>query len=159
CTAGRGRRCGENTGSGTCGRPSRTISSASSRYDGAPSEPDLRLRRIGRGGILMRLQGSLGVAASAAAALLMLAAPAAAAEEEAARRLLDAAAEAMGGWDRLSRVENVVLTGFGQRLYQDGGGNVTGDVNAPPKWQAVADAERVFDLANGRALNLERRSF
>src|SRR5690606_17588365 len=61
--------------------------------------------------------------------------------------------------ERLESVRNFVLTGFGQRLYQDGGGNLSGDVNAPPKWRAVADAQRTFDLANGRALNQERQSY
>src|SRR5690606_2531269 len=83
----------------------------------------------------------------------------AAAQEDAARRLLESTAEAMGGLDRLRRVRNFVLTGFGQRLYQDGGGNVTGDPDAPPKWRAIADAQRTFDLANGRALNQERQSY
>src|SRR5690606_23684937 len=30
---------------------------------------------------------------------------------------------------------------------------------APPKWRAVADAQRTFDLVNGRALNQERQSY
>jgi hypothetical protein len=106
----------------------------------------------------MRLRGLFRVAASAAASLIVLAPPAAA-QEDAARRLLESAAEAMGGLARLESVHNIVLTGFGQRLYQDGGGNVTGDVNAPPKWRAVADAQRTFDLENGRALNQERLSY
>src|SRR5690606_38070458 len=106
----------------------------------------------------MRLQGSFRAAASAAAAFIVLAAPVAA-QEDASRRLLESAAEAMGGLERLESVRNVVLTGFGQRLYQDGGGNVTGDPEAPPKWRAVADAQRTFDLVNGRALNQERQSY
>jgi len=106
----------------------------------------------------MVLQGSFRIAALAAAAVVMLGAPAAA-QDDPARRLLESAAEAMGGLERLESVRNVVLTGFGQRLYQDGGGNVTGDVNAPPKWRAVSDAQRTFDLENGRALNQERQSY
>jgi hypothetical protein len=107
----------------------------------------------------MRLrQGSVRAAASVAAVLVVLGAPAAA-QEDASRRLLESAAEAMGGLDHLRGVQNVVLTGFGQRVYQDGGGNVTGDADAPPKWRAVADAQRTFDLANGRALNQERQSY
>src|SRR5690606_34578201 len=65
----------------------------------------------------------------------------------------------MGGLDRLRSVRNFVLTGFGQRLYQDGGGNLVGAPDAPPKWRAVADAQRTFDLVNGRALNQERQSY
>jgi len=105
----------------------------------------------------MRFRRVLG-AACAAAAFIVLVAPVSA-QEEAARRLLESAAEAMGGRARLESVRNVVLTGFGQRLYQDGGGNVTGDPEAPPKWRAVADAQRTFDLVNRRALNQERQSY
>jgi glyoxylase-like metal-dependent hydrolase (beta-lactamase superfamily II) len=83
----------------------------------------------------------------------------AAAQPSAAKRLLDSAAQAMGGLERLQRVENFALTGFGQQLYFDGGGNVTGDVNAPPKWRGVADAQRTFDLRNERAVNQERWAF
>jgi hypothetical protein len=80
------------------------------------------------------------------------------AQTETARRILENAAEAMGGLDRLQGLDNFVLTGFGQAIYQGGGGNVTGDLNAPPKWQAIRDAQRSFDLVNERALNQDRRS-
>ncbi len=96
-------------------------------------------------------------AASVAAALLVLVTPSAA-QEDASQRLLESVAEAMGGVDHLQGVRNFALTGFGQRLYQDGGGNLSGDPNAPPKWRAVADAQRTFDLENDRALNQERQS-
>lgn len=105
----------------------------------------------------MRTNGRALAGAFVAAALALMCS-AAAAQEEPARRLLESVAEAMGGLDRLRSVRNVVLTGFGQRVYQDGGGNLSGDVNAPPKWRAVADAQRTFDLANGRAVNQERQS-
>lgn len=81
------------------------------------------------------------------------------AQESASRELLLSVAEEMGGLDRLQALDNVVLTGFGQRVYQDGGGNSTGDPNAPPKWRAIADAQRSFDLGNGRALEQERGSY
>jgi glyoxylase-like metal-dependent hydrolase (beta-lactamase superfamily II) len=98
------------------------------------------------------------------AALLTLAAlssvaASASAQPAAAKRLLESAAQAMGGLERLERVENFALTGFGQQLYFDGGGNVTGDVNAPPKWRGVADAQRTFDLRSERAVNQERWAF
>jgi Metallo-beta-lactamase superfamily len=80
------------------------------------------------------------------------------AQQEPATQLVESMAAAMGGKDRLQRVGNFVLTGFGQRAYMDGGGNVTGDVNAPTKWQGVIDAQRTFDLRQARALNQERRS-
>jgi len=83
----------------------------------------------------------------------------ASAQEDASRALLMSVADAMGGLDRLRDIDNFVLTGFGQQVYMDGGGNVTGDVNAPPKWRAVADAQRTFDLENERALSEERRSY
>ncbi|HEU4617716.1 MAG TPA: MBL fold metallo-hydrolase [Gammaproteobacteria bacterium] len=71
-----------------------------------------------------------------------------------ARALLDAAAAAMGGRDRLERLDNFVMTGFGQRYASNG--NISADPNSPPKWQAIAEAERYFDLRNGRALSRER---
>jgi glyoxylase-like metal-dependent hydrolase (beta-lactamase superfamily II) len=75
------------------------------------------------------------------------------------RAVLEQAAQAMGGLERLRSLHNVVMTGFGQRVYFQGGGFITGEEHAPPKWQAVTDAQRTFDLQNGRALNQERNAF
>ncbi|MEO6151851.1 MAG: MBL fold metallo-hydrolase [Croceibacterium sp.] len=92
--------------------------------------------------------------------LLFTAAAGAQAQDDASARVeLDRAAQAMGGLDRLRGLHNVVLTGFGQRLYHEGGGNETGDEHSPIKWQAVTDAQRTFDLPRRRALNQERRAF
>src|SRR4029079_15238713 len=84
--------------------------------------------------------------------------PACAQGNERARAVLERAAEAMGGLERLQRLDNVVLTGFGQRVYFQGGGFLTGEAHAPPKWQSVTDAQRTFDLHHERALNQERRA-
>jgi glyoxylase-like metal-dependent hydrolase (beta-lactamase superfamily II) len=71
-----------------------------------------------------------------------------------ARALLDAAAVAMGGRERIEQLQNVVMTGFGQRYNFNG--NISADPNSPPKWQAVATIERFFDLSGERALVRER---
>jgi glyoxylase-like metal-dependent hydrolase (beta-lactamase superfamily II) len=102
----------------------------------------------------------------AAACLILLAAiglarPALAQANPDARAVLERAAEAMGGLERLQALDNVVYTGFGQRAYYQGGGNITGDPQAPMKWQQLADVQRTFDLApdnlpGGRALYQER---
>jgi glyoxylase-like metal-dependent hydrolase (beta-lactamase superfamily II) len=84
--------------------------------------------------------------------ILSLAAGAAAAQDNAARQVLLSAAEAMGGLQRLRSIDNVVLTGFGQSLNQQGGGNLTSNPRAPAKLQTITDAERVFDLRNDRAV-------
>lgn len=78
------------------------------------------------------------------------------AQERPSRVLLEAAAEAMGGLERIRSLNNIVMTGFGQRYNTNG--NLSPDPNSPPKWVAVADAERSFDLKNKRALNQERQS-
>jgi len=106
----------------------------------------------------MRVNALIVSGACAAVLQVALVRPALA-QDEPAELLLTAVADVMGGLDRLRSIENFVLTGFGQQVYQDGGGNSTGDVNAPPKWRAVADAQRTFDLENGRAMNQERGSY
>jgi glyoxylase-like metal-dependent hydrolase (beta-lactamase superfamily II) len=77
-------------------------------------------------------------------------------DDSSARAALEQAAEAMGGIDRLRGLDNLVLTGFGQRVYYQGGGFLTGERKAPPKWQAVVDAQRTFDLQGERAVYQER---
>ena len=80
------------------------------------------------------------------------------AQQSPAARLLEQVADAMGGRDRLLRIDTLVYTGFGQDAYMDGGGNVTAEVNAPQKWRAIADAQRSFDLKAHRALLQQRRA-
>jgi hypothetical protein len=79
------------------------------------------------------------------------------AQVAAARTALEDAARAMGGLERLQQVSNFQYSGFGQRYSANG--NISPDPETPPKWQAVVDATRTFDLRNGRALNRERNSF
>ena len=99
----------------------------------------------------------MGFGRALALACALLAATGASAQPaDPARAVLEQAAEAMGGLDRLQALDNLVLTGFGQRVYYQGGGNVTGDEKAPPKWQALADVQRTFDLPGERAVYQER---
>lgn len=88
-------------------------------------------------------------------ALLAFTSPVRVAAQE-ARALLEQAAEAMGGLDRLQGLENVTYTGFGQRAYYQGGGNSTGDPMAPMKWQTLTDVQRTFYLHDKVAVNQER---
>src|SRR5262245_10464767 len=78
------------------------------------------------------------------------------AQNNPSRALLEAAAKAMGGLERIRSLDNIVMTGFGQRYNTNG--NLSPDPNSPAKWIAVADAERTFDLRNSRALNQERQN-
>ena len=97
------------------------------------------------------------IARALALACALIAGSAASAQQaDEARAVLERAAEAMGGREKLESLDNLVLTGFGQRVYYQGGGNVTGDAKAPPKWQALADVQRTFDLKKERALYQER---
>lgn len=80
--------------------------------------------------------------------------PLAGAQPLPARSVLESAAEAMGGLDRLRGLDNFVMTGFGQTLSQQGGGNLSPDPRAPAKWQAEHALERTFDLEGRRALEV-----
>ena len=93
---------------------------------------------------------------SSLAAIALIATPAFGQEEPQARALLEAAAAAMGGLERLEGLDNFVMTGFGQRYASNG--NISADPNSPPKWEAIATAERYFALENRRALTRERSS-
>jgi len=75
-----------------------------------------------------------------------------------ARALLEQAAAAMGGLDRLRALDNVVLTGFGLYQGQLGGGDLSPDPRAPHKYQVATDAQRTFDLRGKRALVQDRRA-
>ena len=78
---------------------------------------------------------------------------------DAARTLVERAAEALGGLERIRNIRNITLFGYGQYLYQFGGGNITSSPYAPLKWQAANDLRRVYDLEHDRFLQQERRNF
>ncbi|MEO8308501.1 MAG: MBL fold metallo-hydrolase [Pseudomonadota bacterium] len=80
------------------------------------------------------------------------------AQETPAARLIEQVATAMGGRERLQRIDTMVYTGFGQDAYMEGGGNITAEANAPPKWRAIADAQRSVDLKARRAVVQQRRA-
>ena len=66
----------------------------------------------------------------------VLAAGAAYGQPESARAVLEQAATAMGGAARLQSLDNVVMTGFGQYVNQQGGSALSPDKRAPLKWTA-----------------------
>jgi hypothetical protein len=69
--------------------------------------------------------------------------------------VVNAAAQALGGKDKLLAVKTLRIVGYGQNAYQDGGGNITGSPDAPQKWINVSQ-DRVIDFA-GRRMRLEQR--
>jgi glyoxylase-like metal-dependent hydrolase (beta-lactamase superfamily II) len=79
------------------------------------------------------------------------------AQAPAARDVLEQAAAAMGGRARLESLDNLVMTGFGEYVNQQGGSAPSPDPHAPLKYTVAHDAERVFDLKNERAVNRDRR--
>ena len=78
-------------------------------------------------------------------------------QPQSARDVLEQAAAAMGGLQRLQSLDNLVMTGFGQYVNQQGGSALSPDPHAPLKWTVAHDAERVLDLENERALTRDRR--
>lgn len=73
--------------------------------------------------------------------------------------VIDAAAAALGGAERLRALRNFTLVGYGQYAYQHGGGNISPLPGAPMKYQAANDLRRVYDLENNRWRLSERRVF
>jgi hypothetical protein len=98
-------------------------------------------------------------ASSAALALSFLLPAIGLAQPGGPRQALEKAAGALGGLDRVQKLKNIRLIGYGQYAYMFGGGNITGDPNAPMKFEAANTLERVYDLENGRYQQLERRNY
>jgi hypothetical protein len=73
--------------------------------------------------------------------------------------VLNEAATALGGAERIRAVKNITLVGYAQYAYQMGGGNIDGSPNAPQKYQAANDLRRIYDLQNNRWQATERRNF
>jgi glyoxylase-like metal-dependent hydrolase (beta-lactamase superfamily II) len=67
-----------------------------------------------------------------------------------AMQLVTRAAGALGGRDRVMAIKTLQIIGFGELAYMNGGGNITGDPDAPQKWQSVLEHTRTIDLEHGR---------
>jgi glyoxylase-like metal-dependent hydrolase (beta-lactamase superfamily II) len=66
------------------------------------------------------------------------------------RQLVTRAADALGGRDRVMTLKTLQIVGYGELAYFNGGGNITGDQNAPQKWQKVLEFTRTIDLEQRR---------
>lgn len=75
-----------------------------------------------------------------------------------ARADIEAAAQALGGLDRVQQVKNITLIGYGNYAYQFGGGNVTGSLHAAQRYEAANDLRRVYDFEHDRFQQSERRN-
>jgi glyoxylase-like metal-dependent hydrolase (beta-lactamase superfamily II) len=80
------------------------------------------------------------------------------AQTASARQVVEAAAAALGGAEKLRSIRNITLFGYGQYAYQFGGGRITGDPAAPEKFIAANDLRRVYDLEHNRFQLSERRN-
>ena len=60
------------------------------------------------------------------------------------------AADALGGRDRVMALKTLQIVGYGELAYFNGGGNITGDPDAPQKWQKVLEYTRTIDLEHWR---------
>ena len=106
----------------------------------------------------MRLTRTLTRAAVLTVAIVSWSAHEGHAQGPAARAVVEAAAKALGGLDRIRSVKTITLRGYGQYAYQMGGGRVTGSPEAPEKFIQANDLARVWDLEHGRFQLLERRN-
>jgi glyoxylase-like metal-dependent hydrolase (beta-lactamase superfamily II) len=66
------------------------------------------------------------------------------------RQLVMRAADALGGHDRVMALKTLQIIGYGELAYFNGGGNITGDPDAPHKWQKVLEYTRTIDLEHSR---------
>ncbi len=89
--------------------------------------------------------------------LLTTALPASA--QMSAQSVLEDAAEAMGGLDRIRGIDSLLMTGFSQTLNQDGGSSPSSHPKAPKKWAAQNDVERYFDLDDLSAYQTHRQGY
>jgi metal-dependent hydrolase (beta-lactamase superfamily II) len=80
------------------------------------------------------------------------------AQAPSARQAVEVAAAALGGAGRIRALKNIVLIGYAQYAYQNGGGNISPLPGAPQKYIAANDYRRIYDLEHGRMLHQERRN-
>ena len=75
-----------------------------------------------------------------------------------AAEVIDRAAAALGGRERVLAVNTLTIEGYGQLAYQNGGGNITSSPDAPQKWITVNDHRREIDLRSGRMIVRQRQA-
>ena len=93
------------------------------------------------------------------AALALLALPAAAAASPEAERLIADVARAMGGAEAILRIQTLQADGYGMEAYFWGGGNISGDREAPQKWAENPSFSSIWDFANDRYRTQYRHNF
>ena len=93
------------------------------------------------------------------AAVALFALPLAAAASPEADRLMADVAAAMGGADAILRVRTLQADGYGMEAYFWGGGNITGDREAPQKWAENPNFSSSWDFANDRYRTQHRHNF
>jgi len=71
-------------------------------------------------------------------------------QTQAAARLIVGAAEALGGKERILAVKTIVLEGYGEAAYMNGGGNISASPEAPQKWVSIPEYEKTIDLEHRR---------
>ncbi len=71
-------------------------------------------------------------------------------------QVINGAAEALGGKNRILSLKTITIEGYGQLAYQNGGGNITAAPDAPQKWINTSGVRRTMDLEHGR-MRLEQR--
>lgn len=74
-----------------------------------------------------------------------------------ARSVLEDAAEAMGGLERIESVDSLLMTGFSQTLAQDGAFPASPHPKAPGKWMAQNGVERYFNINDLSAYQTHRQ--
>ncbi|MBN4053670.1 MBL fold metallo-hydrolase [Haliea sp. AH-315-K21] len=76
-----------------------------------------------------------------------------------AQSVLEDAAAAMGGLERIQSIDSLLMTGFSQTLNQDGGSAPSSHPKAPLKLAAQNGVERYFNLNELRAYQTHRQGF
>ena len=105
------------------------------------------------------MRWALALTCLIAAGFLAPAASSAKAPVATPRTAVVAAANALGGLQRIQQIRNITLQGYGQYAYMFGGGNIVGSEHAPMKYEAANELSRVYDLEHDRYQQRERRNF
>ena len=71
--------------------------------------------------------------------------------------VIQRAAEALGGQERIQSVRTLTIEGYGQTAPQNGGANASASVDAPQLWTNFQAYEKTIDLENER-VRIRQRS-